>query len=136
MERLADWEARLTALITASEQRPLAYGKHDCSLFAADAVLALTGVDVAADLRGRYRTAGGALRALRRAGFRTPPAIATARLGTPVPVLMARRGDLVTDGAALGVMWAAHALFVADEVSAPGLVAVPLRMLTAAWRVG
>lgn len=54
--RLTDWRSRLTRYFTEVARRPLAYGQHDCALFAAGAVEAMTGVDLAAEFRGRYTT--------------------------------------------------------------------------------
>lgn len=67
--RLFDWEARLSTYIGAVAREGFAYGRHDCALFAAGGVLALTGADPAASWRGRYSTELGGLRHLRRAGF-------------------------------------------------------------------
>lgn len=66
--RLPDWPARLAAMVAAAHPRPFAWGVHDCCLWAADAVLATTGHDPAADLRGQYSTAGAGQRALQRLG--------------------------------------------------------------------
>ena len=47
---------------------PFAWNIHDCAMWAADWVRARRGVDPAAPLRGRYRTAIGAARHIRRGG--------------------------------------------------------------------
>ena len=57
IERLKDWEQRLYQFVEGRRLRPFHWGKHDCALFAADAVREMTGVDLAADYRGQYRTA-------------------------------------------------------------------------------
>src|SRR5690349_271236 len=64
--RLPDWEERLTEIIRARHRAPFAWGQFDCALFACDAVLAMTGVDLAEPFRGRYADALGALRAIRK----------------------------------------------------------------------
>lgn len=56
IERYLDWEQRLYQFIEGRRLRPFAWGQHDCALFAADAVQQMTGVDLAADYRGKYRT--------------------------------------------------------------------------------
>jgi hypothetical protein len=48
--RLPDWRTRLSALIEERRRTPAA----DCGLFVADAVLAMTGVDLVKTYRGRY----------------------------------------------------------------------------------
>ncbi len=44
---------------------PFEWGKHDCALFAANGILAMTGVDIAAPFRGRYSDEAGAFAAVR-----------------------------------------------------------------------
>lgn len=56
MQRLHDWPARLSDAIVAARGRELVIGEHDCCLFIADCVLALTGTDIANAVRGRYDT--------------------------------------------------------------------------------
>ena len=68
MTRLDDWHARLAAYVYEAGRTPFAYGAHDCALFAAGAVAAMTGTDLASDWRGRYRTLAGGLKAVKRAG--------------------------------------------------------------------
>ncbi len=53
----------------------------------------MTGVDLAADFRGRYRTLKGALRALRSAGHVDLVEAVAAKL-EPISVLKARAGDV------------------------------------------
>ncbi|MHC2020381.1 DUF6950 family protein [Methylobacterium sp. CM6247] len=47
---------------------PFAWGVADCCLFPSDWILAQTGIDAAAPLRGRYRTPLGAARHIKRRG--------------------------------------------------------------------
>src|SRR5690606_24088577 len=97
--RLEGWEIAFFELIRDARTRPFAWGDHDCCLFAADVIRALTGVDVAADLRGRYSTAIGAKRVITREGG-SLDALAEARfpaLGiTELPAAAyAQRGDIL-----------------------------------------
>lgn len=72
MTRLDDWRARLAAEMDRQRRDPFVWGKHDCAIgFAAGIVLALTGEDLAAPYRGRYRTAKGAQKLLAEAGADT-----------------------------------------------------------------
>lgn len=132
--RLHDWQVRLEALMLERLAASFAWGSHDCALFAADAVRAITGVDLAADWRGSYTDARGAFRILEPLGGLR--GVATAALREPVPVLMARAGDvgLVTqdDRDMLAVCGGTH-WHVPGEA---GLVALPLHMGVCAWRVG
>lgn len=105
MTRAPGWRSRLSAYVAQVSRDPFAFGQNDCALFAAGAVLAMTGSDYAAPYRGRYTTLIGGLRHLRRAGFADHIALAaatfpTAKRGSP--------GDLAVvetpDGPALGVV--------------------------------
>ena len=70
MKRFPDWAARLNDFVDGVKRSPFAWAEHDCFCgWAADAVLAMTGEDIAAQWRGRYKTAKGAAGVLKRAGF-------------------------------------------------------------------
>lgn len=60
LPRLPDWRSRLAAEISAANLRPWAWGSHDCMMFAAGVVLAVTGEDLAGTYRGRYVDEAGA----------------------------------------------------------------------------
>lgn len=62
MTRLRDWQSRFAALVAEARARPFAWGSHDCCLWAADAVQAVTGRDPAARWRGTYSSEVGAFR--------------------------------------------------------------------------
>lgn len=69
MKRLDDWRGRLAAEMDRQRRDPFVWGDHDCAIgFACGIVFALTGEDLAAPYRGRYRTATGALRLLKDVG--------------------------------------------------------------------
>jgi hypothetical protein len=93
LDRLPDWRARLGHHGRASARCPFAWGAHDCALFAAGAVQAITGLDIAAEWRGRYTTARGAMRVLRRDGGDGLVGLAQARFDE-IPVATAQVGDL------------------------------------------
>ena len=86
---------RLDAYLTSVDRVPFAWGAHDCALFAAACIEAQTGVDLAADVRGRYASARSALRLLRKQGYRTYGDFMAARLPER-PAAEARYGDIVT----------------------------------------
>ena len=134
MKRLHDWQLRFEAFARERQSQPFCWGRNDCCLFAADAVLAITGRDLAKRQRGTYSTASQALRRLRaRKGV---AGIATRLLGAPVPPLMARVGDLVLiemDGMpALGVCNGTSLIGPGPD----GIVAFGMGHAKAAWRVG
>lgn len=64
LTRHHDWEVRLHEFLQEREPEPFQWGRNDCALFACDAVLAMTGVDLAADFRNRYDNDLGAARVI------------------------------------------------------------------------
>lgn len=129
--RFEDWPVRLDAEIEAARPRVFQWGEHDCLMFTARVVQALTGVDHAAAWRGKYETELGAARILKRLRYADTAAAATDKLGPAIAVLLAQRGDVVTFDGALGICSGAHGVFVTPE----GLTFVPLPQCVAAWRV-
>lgn len=105
--RLPDWKSRLIAFVSDAARTPFQPGVHDCALFSAGAVLAMTGVDYAANWRGRYTTLTGGLRVLRKAGFADHIDLA-ARTFDEVHPAFADLGDLAViptpEGDVLGVV--------------------------------
>jgi hypothetical protein len=132
VSRLPDWLTRLGALVASRLDSPFVWGRNDCCLWAADAVQAVTGVDLAADLRGTYRSQRGALRTINRAGGLA--ALCDQRLGPEVRPTMAQVGDvgLVDEGAQgalvvnLGLHWMGY--------GAHGLQPVMTDRVMRAWR--
>ena len=139
VERLPDWEPRLVTLLEGAAARPFVLGEWDCALFAAACIEAVTGIDGGATFRGRYKTAIGYQRVLRRAGFADLFTPFDALLGERVSPLFCGRGDIVSDGERVGVMWASGPLFVggaADDAGHEvGLVSGGLGALIWGWRV-
>jgi len=142
MTRLPDWEARLSAWIVTNRSREFAWGQWDCILMACSAVEAQTGVDPAAEYRGRYSDARGAAEALRELGKGTLIKTVDAEFDRR-PVGKARRGDLVMFEQSIGVCVGGAGLFVGEErltdaAGIPmraGLVTIPRASLTQAWTV-
>lgn len=133
MQRLKDWQSRLGGLIDQAQGRPFAWGVHDCCLWAADAVQAVTGVDMAQPWRSTYHSEAeaealldvlGGLKALGAlAGPECRPALAGA--GDVGLIESAGRGWLaVHDGA----NWLC--------ATQAGLVRWPTRAARCAWKVG
>jgi hypothetical protein len=131
--RVEGWETRLAEAVAAAQARPFAWGEHDCATWAFDVRRALTGADAAEAWRGRYRTAIGARRVLRRVlRADSHQAAATAILGAPLATqLLAQRGDIVLLSDAFGVCLGADCAFLAPN----GLTFRPLSETELAWRV-
>lgn len=140
MTRLSTWEAGLSAYITSVRDRTFAYGEWDCGLFAAGAVVAMTGEDPAAPFRGQYSTEIGCAKALKRIGAGDLESTLDG-LFPRHPIGKLQRGDLVWDGDAVGVCMGAYALFVGraetvegEEIS-EGLIRIPRAEWAGGWRV-
>ncbi|WP_295560634.1 hypothetical protein [uncultured Sphingomonas sp.] len=135
MQRHAGWETALHDYLAALSGAVFVWGRLDCALFAAGAVEAMTGVDPAADFRGRYSTPNGAVRALRRYGAGTLEATIAARFGE-IRTAFARRGDLVLVDGMVGVCVGADAVFIGETDGEAGLVRFPRTSWQKAWAVG
>jgi hypothetical protein len=142
MRRVAGWEQTLHRFNMACLRRPFAWGEFDCALYAADAINAMTGVDFAADFRGRYDSEESAWRFLASLGYRDLGELASSRLpeiltpdGKPAPSL-ARRGDVGLFNGEQGQFLAIcdGRTFVGPTLR--GLQHAPLTACLRAWRVG
>ncbi|MEL7167357.1 MAG: hypothetical protein AAGL96_17975 [Pseudomonadota bacterium] len=132
--RLPDWRLRLVSYLEDCARTAFAEGSHDCALFLAGGVEAMTGVDYAADFRGRYQTMKAGLKLLRRAGFKDHVALAFHHLHKK-PIAFANEGDgavVETDGtSALGIVQGARIYVLCES----GLGNVPLTDAQSVLRV-
>lgn len=144
LTRIQHWATRsFHEFLLARAKMPFAWGQNDCALFAADGVLALTGIDIAADFRGKYSDEASAFAAIKSiAGGATVADAAAfcaqkhglAELRFP---LMAQRGDLVVfpNGpnliAGLVHLNGRHVISVSES----GLVRFMITDVKRAWRV-
>lgn len=106
LNRRDDWQPRLTQYIATNGLQPFEFGVNDCALFAAGAVEAMTGEDIAAPFRG-YTNERGGLLALKRAGFEDHVDLCRQSLPT-LPGHIPQTGDIALvpgdGGNALGVV--------------------------------
>ena len=135
VERISEWRVALMQFLGEAARKPLSFGQHDCAIFAAGAVQAMTGEDFAEPFRGRYSTLADGLRLLKVAGHGDHVALARSCLPS-IPVAEAMPGDLaVCDGdgvPALGVVQGA-AVYVLQAQGGLGLI--PLTSAIEAFRV-
>jgi hypothetical protein len=145
LQRVETWPSVLSCFVAQRTHVPFAWGAQDCCLFAADGVAAITGTDLAADLRG-YSTALGAARRARAAGAGPDDPFGVhlwpERAGLPeIPPALAGRGDIVLvstdpDGARRGLCLG---LCLGLDAAAPGAERLEFYRRAAwrrAWRVG
>lgn len=136
LERFPDWPQRVGAFMRDRATVPYAWGRNDCAIFAADAILAATGQDMAAAFRGRYRSKRGAGLVLRAHEWRNLEELADTFL--PRRHERARRGDVVLYagrfGDFLGIVWGGTVVAPDDR----GLRTWPIDAdaIRATWSVG
>lgn len=92
LRRKSDWQDALSLYLAQTMRQPYQPGVFDCALFAAGALKAMTGTDIAATWGG-YTTLEGGYRRLKRQGFKTLSALAAHYL-TQIPLLQAQPGDI------------------------------------------
>lgn len=108
-KKLQGWEGKLIEYLRSVGSQGFRPGQLDCGLFFGGAALAMTGEDIAAPLRGKYRTIEAAYALLSEMGFADHiEYVASLYEELPSP-LLAQRGDCAvvtdTDGnPALGVV--------------------------------
>ncbi len=136
MTRKADWYSSLSTYIDGAFRKPFAYGEFDCTLFAAGAVEAMTGVNLYADFLGRYRTLRGGMLQLKKLGFDNQVDY-VASLFAEVHPAMAQVGDIAVIhteiGPGLGIVQGAR-IYV-TQPGALGLGLVDLLRASRAFRV-
>lgn len=131
MPKLIDWERRLSALVTEAHGKPFAWGQHDCCTWAADCVLAQTGVDHADGIRGTYADARGSVEVLHGMGGLEGVGH---RLGRVIQPLTAMHGDI---GIVLSGERELMALCNGDHwlvTGTNGLISTPFESALMAWK--
>jgi hypothetical protein len=145
MSRRPGWERALADYIEAARYRPFQWGRHDCLLFAAGAVCALTGDDLAGWLPP-YDNIHRARSLLREYGDGALAAAVSKYLGPPLAgPLFARRGDVALVKPAVAgadrapvIMQESLGVVVGAHVAMPGINAMaflPVSQALLAWRV-
>jgi hypothetical protein len=137
------WDTRaFHKFLVQRTKTPFAWGTNDCALFAADGVRAITGVDIAADFRGKYTDEASALQAIKTVCGGSTIADAAAYCAAKhgliewAKPLFAKRGDLVVvrngDGrviAGLVHLNGRHVVSVGER----GLVWLPVTNIIRSW---
>lgn len=105
-QRRADWRVGLSAYLNKVARKPFRPGSHDCALFVAGAVEAMTGADLAAQWRG-YKSLEEGRERLSEAGYGDHVSL-VASLFNEVAPSFAQVGDIVVlpadTGASLGIV--------------------------------
>lgn len=147
LTRTPHWATReYHQFLLARARAPFAWGVNDCCLFPADAIRAFTGVDIAADFRGKYSDEASAMGLIKTITGGSTVADAAAWCAAkhglaewvrPKGPLFARRGDLaVLEDAGRLIAGVVH-LNGRDIVTVGerGLKRLPLLGVLRAWAV-
>lgn len=113
IRRRNDWPERRAEVIEAARRRGYSETYY-CAVFPADCVLAMTGVDLMDGYRDLTRAEAEAKLADEHGSLE---AFLSLRLGEPIPVAFAQRGDVVVsaEDGQLGVCDGQHSLFVSSD---------------------
>lgn len=142
MERRNNWEHFLSEFLFKRKNSSFKYGRNDCCLFVADSVERMTGVDIAEEFRGKYKTRKSAYSLLLKfsggAVEETFGQLSKNYGFHEVPPNYASRGDIALVNASMG-----DSVGIVDmsgeKVAIPGetgLVFFPTIAIKKAWRVG
>jgi hypothetical protein len=132
-----------TAFLKQAKSTPFKWGSNDCCLFAANAVLAITGTDLADDFRGKYTDEASAFALIKTVTGGTTVADAAAycakkhNLTEYAHPLMAKRGDLVVISNAGNLIAGVVHLNGREVVSVndQGMVRLPITSITRSWSI-
>jgi len=134
IQRRPEWRVALHEVIETTRREPFRWGERDCALFVADCVQAMTGVDLGFGFRGAYDDAAGAVKAVRRAGFESLPAVA-ANFFEEIHPIRAGVGDIAAietaEGWSLGIYGGPRVTVLRPD----GLGSIDRAMVTKAFRV-
>lgn len=134
LKRKSDWAELLIAEINKAQKTPFKWGEHDCALFVADVILAMTDVDLAADLRGTYSTYKGSLKVIKKAGFKTIQDIVDSKLEN-IEINQSIRGDVICVRTANGPALAINAGLTAAAASTYGIESYHRSAWLKAWSI-
>lgn len=132
MVRRPTWQADLAGLVESRLRVPFRWGTNDCATFAADAVQAIRGADVLADLRGTWSDSRGAARVMRSLGGLV--VAVDARLERTWTTSL-WTGDVVLYRGARGLTLG---VYLSERIATPGaegLVYCSVEQAEIAWRV-
>lgn len=136
MSRVPNWSTKLFDFVADPINQTFVWGSNDCVLFAANTVLAITGVDHLFDLRGSWHDEFSAMRQLRAHGGLYEAV--RSRMGEPLAnPNFVQRGDIAMipgeRGALLAVSVGDHYVMPS---AAHGLVRVRPASIITVWAVG
>jgi len=135
LTRFPGWPERLEAFLAESRNKRFRYGSWDCCLFVCDAILAMTGVDVAEEFRGRYKTRTEAMR-LAGSVLEVTERVTSANAMPEIAPRSASRGDVVLIKHKRSFLLGVVALNgrAALSLARNSIVTFPMSSVVRAWR--
>lgn len=135
-KKLPGWERELIGYISANGKASFRPGTMDCGLFFGGAVQVMTGDDINAPFRGKYRTIAAAIEIAEQLGFENHVEYVASLFPELASPLLAQRGD----GAVLPDVEGLPALGVVQGeniyvLTLKGLSLVPLTTAIRAFRI-
>ena len=118
-------------VISNYKKHSFEWGKYDCCMFAADIVLAKTGLDLAVNHRGTYSSQIGSVKAMKKHGSFIDILDANfERIGN---INFAKRGDVVSykGGNGVGVVWSGGVISIHQSTG----LSLVLDEIEFIWRV-
>lgn len=129
--RISAWEDALVNYIAIKRHEPFEYGVNDCCLFAAGAVLEVTGEDPMSEFRGKYDSLKTSLKVIKEIGAGTLEETLDGKF-PEVAISHAQRGDLAFFDGSVGVVMGGFAYFASDD----GLEQISREMWDKCWSIG
>lgn len=129
--RILTWQDTLVNYIASKRHEPFEYGVNDCCMFAAGAVLEMTGEDPMSEFRGQYDSLKGSLKVIKEIGAGTLELTLDSKF-EEVSIGYAQRGDLAFFDGSVGVVMGDFAYFASDD----GLERIPRDLWDKCWSVG
>lgn len=132
MKRKLDWQLSFEKCVAENLSKPFKWGEHDCVLWAANAALAITGSDPAAEYRNEYSSPLGAARILKDGGGMES---LVSKKFKPISPAFANVGDILMvmqEGQPMLAVCNGETMLA---TGLEGLVALPTLSAVKAWRV-
>ena len=100
LQRRPEWQTALHGFLLSQQSRRFCYGEFDCCLFVGDAILSMTGTDIARAFRSGYSSRREALELIKRYTGRASIAAVAEQIAAEhdmreLPLPFAQRGDMI-----------------------------------------
>lgn len=130
--RKENWAKELSSTLETWQNMPFIWGETDCFHFAMACINNMTGRTIAAEINCTYSTFRGSLKQLKKEFQVNGLAEFASSLFAHIPLVQARRGDLVLYQGALGICLGRKSAFMTET---QGLMFMETLQCQDAWRV-